>query len=97
MTSTNHSSYSPLNAISIMDTAERVFDQAKYTLAIQYYTQAIAHINAPANLAYALYMRGCAYKETGNKARARQDWEKAQSLGFQHPWGINLIAQALND
>ncbi|WP_157558385.1 hypothetical protein [Microscilla marina] len=97
MTSTHYSSHSPISAISLMDTAEQVFDQAKYELSIQYYTQAIAQINAPANLAYALYMRGCAYKEIGNKDKARQDWESAQKLGFQHPWGINLIAQALND
>lgn len=82
MTETDKQFDPPQNAIRLMDTAEKVFDEAKYDLSIQYYTQAIAHVNAPANLAYALYMRGCAYQKTGYSTQAHKDWKKAQNLGF---------------
>lgn len=87
---------SPQETMHLMNIAEQVFDEAKYDLAIQYYTEVIPLINSSANLAYALYMRGCAFKALGFLNNAHKDWEKAKNLGFNHPWGVNVIDEALD-
>lgn len=81
--------------MDLMNMAEKVFDESNFTLAIQYFTHAMKQIKSPMNLAYALYMRGCAYKELGKNTNARKDWQQAQGLGFEHPWSIDLISDAL--
>lgn len=87
---------SPQETIYLMNIAEQVFDEAKYDLAIQYYTEVIPLISSSANLAYVLYMRGCAFKALGFLSNAHKDWEKAKNLGFKHPWGVNVIDEALD-
>ncbi|EAY30257.1 hypothetical protein [Microscilla marina] len=72
-------------AVELMNAAESIFYEEKYILSIEYYSQAIPQINSPSNLAYALYMRGCAYHETGNVIEATKDWKEAQRFGFELP------------
>lgn len=81
----------------LMNTAENLYDKGDFTEAIRYYTQLMAYSDTllPANLYYVLYMRGCAYKETGDITKAHKDWLEAQYLGFEHPLGVNLISIAL--
>ena len=83
-------------SLKFMNVADQAFDQAKYEVSIQYYTQAIDCVNTSANLAYSLYMRGQAYLETGLSVKACKDWLKAQKLGFEHPWGTDPITESLN-
>lgn len=85
---TNYKKSAAQIAIELMHTAEHTFHEEKYTLSIKYYSQAIPKINSPTNLAYALYMRGCAYKQTGETKEAARDWKEAQRLGFELPLEI---------
>lgn len=71
--------------IELMNTAESIFHEKKYSLSIKYYSQAIPQINSPTNLAYALYMRGQAYNKIGYTTEAAKDWKEAKRLGFELP------------
>jgi len=94
--SSSHNKYNtPKDAMDLMNMAEKVFDESNFALSIQYFTHAIKQIKSPKNMAYALYMRGCAYKELGKQSYARKDWLQAKGLGFEHPWSIDLISDAL--
>ncbi|OJJ17298.1 hypothetical protein BKI52_31860 [marine bacterium AO1-C] len=77
--------------VELLNTAEHYYEQGSYELATSYYTQVIALEPTQANLTYALYMRGMAHYECGEHADALIDWQQAQDLGFEHPWGIDLM------
>lgn len=96
MNNTANKVFNPsLNYVKLMNSAEQQFDSAKYELSIQYYTMAMQQLNTNTDIVYALYMRGCAYKEMGNVGKAREDWQQAQSFGLEHPMGVDLVTMAL--
>jgi len=79
----------------LMNLAENLFDRAEYRKCITHYTKVIHNNPGLPNLTYALYMRGCAYEEIGEIESACDDWQKAKSLGFEHPMGIDIIDMSL--
>ncbi|EAY31369.1 hypothetical protein [Microscilla marina] len=83
--------------IKLMNTAEQMYDEGQFKQAIQYYDQVLTQRDnlSKADLTYMLYMRGSTQKELGNLEQARQDFLEAQRLGFEHPLGVDLIAEAL--
>ena len=76
--------------MELMNMAENYYEQGKLELAINYYSQVIALEASQADLTYAFYMRGKAYQALGEDDQALKDWQQAQDLGFQHPWGLDL-------
>jgi len=77
--------------VELLNTAEHYYEQEKYSQAIQYYTQVIELEVTKSKLTYAYYMRGMAYYKSEEQTKAIADWQQAEALGFQHPWGIDWI------
>ena len=82
-------------AIILMQQAKRFFESRQYKQALNYYTQVIDLGTTLNNLAYTLYMRGCAYEAVGNVEEACLDWNEAQELNHLHSLGVDCIQQAL--
>mgnify|MGYP002467667684 CR=1 FL=1 len=80
----------------LMNLAENLFDRENFKQCIVNYTQVIQYNPTLHDLTYALYMRGCAYEEIGEIEKACNDWEKAKSLGFEHPMGVDIIDMSLD-
>lgn len=82
-------------AINLMQQAKSFYESNQYQQALQYYTQVIDLGTTLNNLAYTLYMRGCAYEAIGNIEEACLDWNEAQKLNQSHALGVDCIQHAL--
>lgn len=66
----------------LINEAENLFESGKFNEAISLYTKVIDQRKylSLARLTYVFYMRGRAYKATGNLDLARKDWKTTQQL-----------------
>lgn len=83
-------------AIILMQQAKHFYEKDQYNKALQYYTQVIDLGTTLNNLAYTLYMRGCAYEAVGNIEEACLDWVEAQKLNQLYSLGVDFIEDALS-
>ncbi|EAY30882.1 tetratricopeptide repeat domain protein [Microscilla marina ATCC 23134] len=79
-------------AEELINKAEDLFESGKFEEAIMVYTEVINQRKylSLARLTYVFYMRGRAYKATGDLDKARQDWRTTQQLKDEggNPWPL---------
>ena len=81
--------------VELLNTAEHYYEEERFELAVNYYSQVLEFNASLHDQTYALFMRGMAFRECGEETKALTDWQKAHDLGFEHPLGIDLMEWAL--
>lgn len=79
----------------LINLADNLFDKGMFEKCIVYYNQLLQNNLTLPNLVYVLYMRGCAFEETGKIEQACEDWQQAKTLDYEHPSGVDLVEMAL--